>query len=106
MTKQKQYPRWQDLRKQKLTSQQLEEIDRDVERELVEMDLRAIRELLGKTQVDLAEATDMTQSEVSRLERRPDVRLSTLKRFVEALGGEIEIFATFGDKRVRLRAAG
>ena len=70
------------------------------------MDLRAIRELLGKTQVDLAEATDMTQSEVSRLERRPDVRLSTLKRVVEALGGEIEIFATFGDKRVRLRAAG
>jgi hypothetical protein len=48
----------------------------------------------------------MTQSEVSRLERRPDVRLSTLKRFVEALGGEVEIFATFGDKRVRLRAAG
>jgi DNA-binding Xre family transcriptional regulator len=102
----KQYHRWQDLRKQKLTPQQLGEIDRDVERELVEMDLRAIRELLGKTQVDLAEATDMTQSEVSRLERRPDVRLSTLKRVVEALGGEIEIFATFGDKRIRLRAAG
>lgn len=102
----KQYHRWQDLRKQKLTPQQLGEIDRDVERELVGMDLRAIRELLGKTQVDLAAATDMTQSEVSRLERRPDVRLSTLKRVVEALGGEIEIFATFGDKRVRLRAAG
>jgi predicted transcriptional regulator len=102
----KQYHRWQDLRKQKLTSHQLETIDRDVEKELVELDLRAIRELLGKTQVDLAEATDMTQSEVSRLERRPDVRLSTLKRVVEALGGEIEIFATFGDKRVRLRGAG
>jgi len=102
----KQYHRWQDLRKQKLTPQQLNAIDREVEQELVEMDLRAIRELLGKTQVDLAEATDMTQSEVSRLERRPDVRLSTLKRVVEALGGEIEIFATFGDKRVRLRAAG
>lgn len=102
----KQYHRWQDLRKQKLTPQQLGEMDRDVERELGEMDLRTIRDLLGKTQVDLAEAMDMTQSEVSRLERRPDVRLSTLKRVVEALGGEIEIFATFGDKRVRLRAAG
>ncbi len=102
----KQYHRWQELRKQKLTPQQLEEVDRDVEKELMEMDLRAIRELLGKTQEDLAEATDMTQSEVSRLERRPDVRLSTLKRVVEALGGEIEIVATFGDKRVRLRAAG
>jgi predicted transcriptional regulator len=68
------------------------------------MDLRAIRELVGKTRVDVAETTKMTQSEVSRLERRQDVRLSTLKRFVEALGGELEIFAAFGDKRVRLRA--
>ena len=100
------YHRWQDLRKKKLTPVQLEEIDREVEQELLEMDLRAIRELAGKTQVDVAEATDMTQSEVSRLERRQDVRLSTLKRFVEALGGELEVVATFGDKRVRLRAVG
>jgi hypothetical protein len=102
----KSYHRWQDLRRKKLSPQQLEAIDREVEHELVEMDLRAIRELLGKTQEDIAEATAMTQSEVSRLERRADVRLSTLKRFVEGLGGEIEIFATFGDKRVRVRAAG
>ena len=99
------YHRWQDVRKKKLTPQQLEAIDRAVEQDLVQMDLRAIRELMGRTQEDIAEAAEMTQSEVSRLERRPDVRLSTLKRFVEALGGEIEIFAAFGDKRVRLRAA-
>ena len=102
----KTYHRWQDVRKKKLTLQQLEEIDRTVEQDLLAMDLQAVRELIGKTQADVAEVSDMTQSEVSRLERRPDVRLSTLKRFVEALGGEVEIFATFGDKRVRLRAAG
>lgn len=102
----KTYHRWQDVRKKKLTPQQLEEIDRTVEQDLLAMDLQAVRELIGKTQADVAEVSDMTQSEVSRLERRPDVRLSTLKRFVEALGGEVEIFATFGDKRVRLRAAG
>jgi hypothetical protein len=100
----KTYSRWEDLRKKKLTPAQLEAIDREVEQELLDMDLRAIRELVSKTQVEVAEATDMTQSEVSRLERRPDVRLSTLKRYVEALGGELEIFAAFGDKRVRLRA--
>jgi DNA-directed RNA polymerase specialized sigma subunit len=102
----KTYHRWQHVRKKKLTPQQLEEIDRTVEQDLLAMDLQAVRELIGKTQADVAEVSDMTQSEVSRLERRPDVRLSTLKRFVEALGGEVEIFATFGDKRVRLRAAG
>jgi DNA-binding phage protein len=101
----KTYHRWEDLRKKKLTPAQLEQIDRDVEHELIAMDLRAVRELVGKTQVDVAEATDMTQSEVSRLEHRADVRLSTLRRYVEALGGEVEVFATFGDKKVRLRAA-
>jgi predicted transcriptional regulator len=102
----KTYHRWQDVRRKKLTAAQLEQIDREVEQELLAMDLRAIRELVGKTQEDVAADTDMTQSEVSRLERRQDVRLSTLKRFVEALGGELEVFAAFGDKRVRLRAAG
>ena len=102
----KTYHRWQDVRKKKLTPQQLEAIDQAVEQDLLALDLQAIRELIGKTQTEVAAATAMTQSEVSRLERRPNVRLSTLKRFVEALGGEVEIFATFGDKRVRLRAAG
>ncbi len=102
----KTYHRWQDLKKKKLSPTQLEQIDREVEQELLEMDLRAIREMAGKTQVDVAAVTDMTQSEISRLERREDFRLSTLKRYVEALGGELEVVAAFGDKRVRLRAVG
>jgi len=102
----KTYHRWQELREKKLTPAQRERIDREVEQELLAMDLRAIRELVGKTQADVAAVTQMDQSEVSRLERRQDVRLSTLRRFVEALGGELEIFAAFGDKRVRLRATG
>ena len=102
----KTYHRWQDLKKKKLTPTQLEQIDREVEQELLEMDLRAIREMAGKTQVDVAAVTDMTQSEISRLERREDFRLSTLKRYVEALGGELEVVAAFGDKRVRLQTVG
>ncbi len=102
----KTYHRWKELREKKLTPVQLEQIDRGVERELLEMDLRAIREVVGKTQEDVAAVVEMSQSEVSRLERRQDFRVSTLRRFVEALGGELEIVAAFGDKRVRLRAAG
>lgn len=102
----KTYHRWKELREKKLTPEKLEQIERDVERELLEMDLRAIRELVGKTQEDVAAVIEMSQSEVSRLERRQDFRVSTLRRFVEALGGELEVFAAFGDKRVRLRAAG
>jgi hypothetical protein len=46
----------------------------------------------------------MAQSEISRLEKREDFKLSTLKRYVEALGGELEVWAAIGDKRMRLRA--
>jgi hypothetical protein len=49
-------------------------------------------------------ATQGYLSKVSRLEHRADVRLSTVKRYVEALGGELEVFAAFGDRQVRLRA--
>ena len=97
---------WREIRDQKLSVEQRQQIDEEVERELVEMDIRAIRELLGKTQEDVAMLTQMTQSEVSRFEGRRDHRLSTLSRIVGALGGELEVIASFGDKRVRLRAAG
>jgi hypothetical protein len=100
------YKRWRDIRAKKRSPEALAALERQVEHELLEMDLRAIRELLGKTQVELAAAVEMTQSEVSRLERRGDHLVSTLRRIVEALGGELEVIATFGDRRVRLHAAG
>jgi predicted transcriptional regulator len=98
--------RWRDVRGKGKSPDRLARIAQEVEQELLEMDLRAVRELLGKSQAEVAEAVKMSQSEVSRLERREDHRLSTLRRVVEALGGELEIIASFGDKRVRLRAAG
>ena len=98
--------RWRDLQKERLSEEEIAAIDRDIAADILEMDLRAIRELLGVTQDDLANLANMTQPEVSRMERRADHKLSTLKRIVESLGGELEVLATFGDKRVRLHAAG
>ncbi len=95
--------RWEDMKRRKLSPEQIEKIRREVEQEVLDMNLRAMRELLGKTQIDLAEATDMDQSEISKAERRADHLLSTLRRYVEALGGELEVIANFGDKRIRLR---
>ncbi len=95
--------RWEDIRRKKLTAKQVQENARWVEQELVELNLRALRELTGKTQVELAKAADMTQPETSRAERRADHLISTLKRYVEGLGGELEVFAVFDDKRVKLK---
>jgi len=67
------------------------------------MTLRALREASGKTQDEMAELTAMSQSQLSRFERRDDYLLSTLRRYVEALGGEIEIVAVLKGKRIKLR---
>lgn len=93
---------WREIKRVKLSSEALERVNRSVEGELLELDLRAIRELTGKTQEELAALASMTQSEVSRLERRSDYLVSTLQRIVHALGGELEVIANFGDKRVKL----
>ena len=64
--------------------------------------LRALRETLGLTQQDVAAAAGMQQSEVSRLERRGDYHVSTLRRIVAALGGKLEIVVRLGKKRIPL----
>ena len=94
--------RWSDVTRTRLSDAQIEENRRWAENEVIELNLRAMRELLGKTQVEVAEATGMAQSELSKAERRPDHLVSTLKRYVEALGGELEVTARFGKKRVKL----
>lgn len=77
----------------------------DAQRNELEVSLRELRRLSGKTQVELSEEMGMAQGEISKLERREDMRVSTLKRYVGALGGRIEIVAVIGDKRVTLRGA-
>ena len=69
----------------------------------VHLSLRTLREAAGKTQVDVTGASQMDQADVSRLEGREtfeDCQVSTLQRYVSALGGRLELVATFGDKRI------
>jgi DNA-binding XRE family transcriptional regulator len=64
--------------------------------------LAELRKVTGVTQQELAARLDMTQANVSRIEHERDIYLSTLRHYVEALGGELEISAVFGDHRVKL----
>jgi predicted XRE-type DNA-binding protein len=59
--------------------------------------LRRLREARALTQSTLADLLEMDQSEVSRLERRSDMLLSTLKRFIEATGGELHLVVRYPD---------
>ncbi|MBI3958631.1 MAG: helix-turn-helix transcriptional regulator [Chloroflexi bacterium] len=93
---------WSEIKAKKFTADQIRKIDDAVEQELLEMDLRALREAAGLTQEELAQRVAVTQSQLSKLERREDFRLSTLRRYVAALGGQLEIVAVVDGKRIRL----
>ena len=65
-------------------------------RELLgEMLLSEIRKLAGKSQSELARILGVKQPGVSKLEQQHDMQVSTLKKVVEALGGEVHIIARF-----------
>jgi hypothetical protein len=71
----------------------------------VHLTMRTVREAVGQTQDDVAHATGMDQSDVSRLENRGDFgdcQIWTLQRYVTALGGQLELVAVFGDKKIIL----
>lgn len=60
--------------------------------------LQEIRKLAGLSQEQLAKALDMNQGNLSKLEQRSDVRVSTLRRYVEAAGGTLHIMAALPDQ--------
>jgi transcriptional regulator with XRE-family HTH domain len=69
-------------------------------RELVarEMSLRELRHAVNKTQKTVARTLNMGQDGISRLEKRSDLLLSTLRNYVEAVGGSLTLVAQFPDK--------
>jgi len=96
------YHRWEDLKRKHLTAAKIAEAEEAAGQDALEMDLRALRKAANLTQNEMAPLIEMTQSELSRLERREDHRVSTLARYVRALGGHLKIVAEVGKKKVTL----
>jgi hypothetical protein len=71
----------------------------------VHLTLRTLREAAGKTQVDVTGLSQMDQADISRLESREnfdDCQVSTLQRYLSAIGGHLELVAAFGDKKIAI----
>lgn len=85
------------------TREEVADAERFAERAILEMNLRELRRAAGKTQEQVARVAKMKQSELSRAERREDHLLSTLRRYVEGVGGELEVVARVGGKMVKSR---
>ena len=71
-------------------------------RMLAEMPLTELRQAQALTQSTLAELLETSQGEVSKIERRTDMYVSTLRRYIEAMGGELDVVARFPDGDVRI----
>ena len=69
----------------------------------VHLTMRTLREAAGKTQVDVSTASQINQADISRLESREDFddcQVSTLRRYLAAIGGQLEIVGAFGNKKI------
>jgi hypothetical protein len=94
--------KWNDIKRSSKGPARAKRVQDRVDSVLLEMSLSDLRRELGVTQADMATAAEMSQGDVSRLEHRDDHLVSTLRRAVRALGGDIEVVAVVGNKRIKL----
>jgi predicted transcriptional regulator len=95
--------KWADIKRETMDAERIERVRQEAKEELRALTLRQLREEVGKTQAELADLTEVTQSAISRLERREENNpLEAVRRYIEALGGELELVAVIGNKRVTL----
>ena len=64
--------------------------------------LEQLREGLGISQEELANVMEVQQPAISKLVRRPDMKVSTLRDLIAAMGGELHLTATFPDRSVEI----
>ena len=93
--------KWRDVRG--THSPEVEErIRRSVEEAAIVMRLYQLREARNLTQVNLAKVLEVNQGAVSRMEKRRDMYVSTLRSYIEAMGGQLQIKAIFPEGEVEI----
>ena len=93
---------WNDIKRKKLSDEKIAEIREQAAQDVLEMHLKTLREQLGITQSELDELMNTQQPQLSKMENQTDFLMSTLRRYVEALGGDLEVTAVFEGTRIRL----
>jgi DNA-binding XRE family transcriptional regulator len=86
--------KWSDL-KHKGTAAMHAKVDADAVAELERVGFAALRKARNQTQVELAAKLGLPQASISDMENRSDLLLSTLAKYLRAMGGELQIRAVF-----------
>lgn len=88
--------------RERMTSDQREQASRKANQLRHEMALHELREARRLTQAALGETLHVDQSAVAKMEKRTDMYVSNLRRFVQAMGGELHVVARFPEGDVEI----
>jgi DNA-binding XRE family transcriptional regulator len=94
--------KWTDARRKAVGPDDEPHIQRAREAMRAELRLAELRKHRGASQAKVAKRLEVSQSNVSQLERGDDVKLSTLESYVNALGGRLEVSAVFEDETISI----
>ena len=97
--------KFQNLRN-KMSQERRDRIDAMTKDMLAEMPMHELRRARQLSQEQLADMLEIKQGSVSKLERRTDLYISTLRRYVEAMGGELTLQARFPEGSVTITQLG
>ncbi len=86
----------------KMPAKALKKADQLIEKMMLDMPLQELRQARSLSQERLAKLLDTKQANISRIEKRADMYISTLRSYVQAMGGELQIIAHFPEGNVRI----
>jgi transcriptional regulator with XRE-family HTH domain len=93
--------KWRDIRKT-LSPEAEERIRQSIAEAPGIMTLYQLREARNLTQVSLAKVLQVNQGAVSRMEKRTDMYVSTLRNFIQAMGGQLQVKAVFPEGEIQI----
>ena len=88
--------------REKMSPERRKRSEERVEKILAEMALDELRNARGLSQKVLAKKLHIQQPAIAKLEKRADMYISTLRKHLKAMGGELDIIARFPNKNIRI----
>jgi predicted XRE-type DNA-binding protein len=94
--------KFKELQK-KISAERRARVEERVREAIKEMALDELRTAREFTQAELSQVLRVDQGSISKLERRTDMYIGTLRRYIEAMGGSLQIRAVFPDGEVQIK---
>jgi transcriptional regulator with XRE-family HTH domain len=90
----------------RMTPEAQARVEEETDRLGAEMDLAELRRAMQLSQEEIAAVLNVSQGAVAKIEKRADMLVGTLRRFIQAMGGDLELVAKFPHRKVRIETFG